>query len=178
MIAAHQTLLQQFPNLLLILIPRHPKHFPNTINLIHQTKLNYITHSSKKIPSTNTQIIINDTINELILLYNITDLAFINDSLIKHKKHNPLKTTAHTIPILIKPHTFNFKNIYTQLKQTNELITVTDTTTLTKKISSLLTDTDYRNFYNHHTVKILYQNQNTLQHLLQLLKPYLPPKTH
>ncbi|HCW6830524.1 TPA: 3-deoxy-D-manno-octulosonic acid transferase, partial [Escherichia coli] len=43
---------------------------------------------------------------------------------------------------------------------------------------SLLTDADYRSFYGRHAVEVLYQNQGALQRLLQLLEPYLPPKTH
>ncbi|EOB0264281.1 hypothetical protein ACIP1E_004922, partial [Salmonella enterica] len=35
-----------------------------------------------------------------------------------------------------------------------------------------------RNFYGRHAVEVLYQNQGALQRLLQLLEPYLPPKTH
>lgn len=47
-IAAHQALLQQFPNLLLILVPRHPERFPDAINLVRQAGLSYITRSSGK----------------------------------------------------------------------------------------------------------------------------------
>lgn len=35
-IAAHQALLQQFPNLLLIPVPRHPERFPDAINLVRR----------------------------------------------------------------------------------------------------------------------------------------------
>ncbi|EGP0393172.1 3-deoxy-D-manno-octulosonic acid transferase, partial [Salmonella enterica] len=56
--------------------------------------------------------------------------------------------------------------------------TITDAATLAKEVSSLLTDADYRNFYGRHAVEVLYQNQGALQRLLQLLEPYLPPKTH
>ncbi len=54
-IAAHQALLQQFPNLLLILVPRHPERFPDAINLVRQAGLSYITRSSGEVPSTSTQ---------------------------------------------------------------------------------------------------------------------------
>lgn len=48
-IAAHQALLQQFPNLLLILVPRHPERFPDAINLVRQAGLSYITRSSGEV---------------------------------------------------------------------------------------------------------------------------------
>ncbi|EFU4292142.1 3-deoxy-D-manno-octulosonic acid transferase, partial [Salmonella enterica] len=82
------------------------------------------------------------------------------------------------IPVLMGPHTFNFKDICARLDQASGLITITDAATLAKEVSSLLTDADYRNFYGRHAVEVLYQNQGALQRLLQLLEPYLPPKTH
>ncbi|MGS8750456.1 3-deoxy-D-manno-octulosonic acid transferase, partial [Salmonella enterica subsp. enterica serovar Infantis] len=45
-IAAHQALLHQLPNLLLILVPRHPERFPDAINLVRVAGLSYITRSS------------------------------------------------------------------------------------------------------------------------------------
>ncbi|MEY0426845.1 3-deoxy-D-manno-octulosonic acid transferase, partial [Providencia rettgeri] len=82
------------------------------------------------------------------------------------------------LPVLMGPHTFNFKDICARLEQASGLITVTDATSLAKEVSSLLTDSDYRSFYGRHAVEVLYQNQGALQRLLQLLEPYLPPKTH
>ena len=177
-IAAHQVLLQQFPNLLLILVPRHPERFPDAINLVRQAGLSYITRSSGEVPSTSTQVVVGDTMGELMLLYGIADLAFVGGSLVERGGHNPLEAAAHAIPVLMGPHTFNFKDICARLEQASGLITVTDATTLAKEVSSLLTDADYRSFYGRHAVEVLYQNQGALQRLLQLLEPYLPPKTH
>ena len=119
-----------------------------------------------------------DTMGELMLLYGIADLAFVGGSLVERGGHNPLEAAAHAIPVLMGPHTFNFKDICARLEQASGLITVTDATSLAKEVSSLLTDADYRNFYGRHAVEVLYQNQGALQRLLQLLEPYLPPKTH
>lgn len=177
-IAAHQALLHQFPNLLLILVPRHPERFPDAINLVRQAGLSYITRSSGEVPSASTQVVVGDTMGELMLLYGIADLAFVGGSLVERGGHNPLEAAAHAIPVLMGPHTFNFKDICARLDQASGLITITDAATLAKEVSSLLTDADYRNFYGRHAVEVLYQNQGALQRLLQLLEPYLPPKTH
>lgn len=177
-IAAHQTLLEQFPNLLLILVPRHPERFPDAVNLVREAGLSYTTRSSGEVPSASTQVVIGDTMGELMLLYGIADLAFVGGSLVERGGHNPLEAAAHAIPVLMGPHIFNFKDICARLDSAGGLITVTDAATLAKEISSLLTDADYRNFYGRHAVEVLYQNQGALQRLLQLLEPYLPPKTH
>ncbi|WP_312927001.1 lipid IV(A) 3-deoxy-D-manno-octulosonic acid transferase [Pseudescherichia sp.] len=177
-IEAHQTLLREFPNLLLILVPRHPERFPDAINLVRQAGLSYITRSSGEVPSGSTQVVVGDTMGELMLLYGIADLAFVGGSLVERGGHNPLEAAAHAIPVLMGPHTFNFKDICARLTQADGLITVTDVASLSKEVASLLTDEDYRNFYGRHAVQVLYQNQGALQRLLQLLEPYLPPKAH
>ena len=177
-IEAHQTLLREFPNLLLILVPRHPERFPDAINLVRQAGLSYITRSSGEVPSGSTQVVVGDTMGELMLLYGIADLAFVCGSLVERGGHNPLEAAAHAIPVLMGPHTFNFKDICARLTQADGLITVTDVASLSKEVASLLTDEDYRNFYGRHAVEVLYQNQGALQRLLQLLEPYLPPKAH
>ena len=175
---AHQALLRQFPDLLLILVPRHPERFPDAVNLVRQAGLSYTTRSSGEVPSTSTQVVVGDTMGELMLLYGIADLAFVGGSLVERGGHNPLEPAAHAIPVLMGPHTFNFKDICARLEQASGLITVTDAASLEKEVSSLLADADYRSFYGRHAVEVLYQNQGALQRLLQLLEPYLPPKTH
>lgn len=176
MLAAHQALLKQFPDLLLILVPRHPERFPDAIKMVRDAGLSYTTRSSGEVPSASTQVVVGDTMGELMLLYGIADLAFVGGSLVERGGHNPLEAAAHAVPVLMGPHTFNFKDICARLAQADGLITVTDVDSLTKEISSLLTDEDYRNFYGRHAVEVLHQNQGALQLLLQLLEPYLPPK--
>nr|WP_318383582.1 lipid IV(A) 3-deoxy-D-manno-octulosonic acid transferase [uncultured Enterobacter sp.] len=178
MLAAHKALLAQFPDLLLILVPRHPERFPDAIALTREAGLSFITRSSGEVPASGTQVVIGDTMGELMLLYGIADLAFVGGSLVERGGHNPLEPAAHAIPVLMGPHTFNFKDICARLSEADGMITVADEAALVKEITSLLTDEDYRNFYGRHAVEVLYQNQGALQRLLQLLEPYLPPKAH
>ncbi|OCQ54434.1 3-deoxy-D-manno-octulosonic acid transferase [Photorhabdus australis subsp. thailandensis] len=175
---AHCNLLKQFPNLLLILVPRHPERFAKAEELTKKVGLSYILRSSGKIPEANIQVVIGDTMGELMLLYGIADLAFVGGSLVERGGHNPLEAAAHAIPVLMGPHTFNFKAICAKLDQANGLITVTDSQSLFTEINSLLTDEDYRLYYGRHAAEVLHENQGTLQRLLKLLEPYLPPRSH
>lgn len=177
-LAAHKTLLQQFPDLLLILVPRHPERFPDAAALVRNMGLSYITRSSGEVPSASTQVVVGDTMGELMLLYGMSDLAFVGGSLVERGGHNPLEPAAHAIPVLMGPHIFNFKDICARLEQADGLITVTDEASLVKELASLLSDEDYRSYYGRHAVEVLYQNQGALQRLLDLLEPYLPPRQH
>jgi hypothetical protein len=77
-------------------------------------------------------VVIGDTMGELMLLYGIADLAFVGGSLVERGGHNPLEPAAHAIPVLMGPHTFNFKDICAKLQQADGLITVTDADSVVK----------------------------------------------
>ncbi|TPG57313.1 lipid IV(A) 3-deoxy-D-manno-octulosonic acid transferase [Ewingella americana] len=178
LLEAHKTLLRTFPNLLLILVPRHPERFAVARELTQKAGLTFTQRSTGAVPSAATQVVIGDTMGELMLLYGIADIAFVGGSLVERGGHNPLEAAAHAIPVLMGPHTINFKDICAKLAEADGLITVTDTTSLVKEISTLLTDEDYRLYYGRHAVEVLRQNQGALQRLLHLLEPYLPVRSH
>lgn len=174
----HKKLLAQFPQLLLILVPRHPERFAKAEQLTQEAGFKYTLRSSDAIPDAQTQVVIGDTMGELMLLYGIADLAFVGGSLVERGGHNPLEAAAHAIPVLMGPYTFNFKNICAKLDQAEGLITVTDSDSMATAIASLLNDEDYRRYYGHHAVEVLHENQGALLRLLTLLSPYLPPRSH
>ncbi len=175
---AHRRLLQTFPDLLLILVPRHPERFSDACDLTHKRNFSFILRSSGEIPSGSTQVVIGDTMGELMLLYGIADLAFVGGSLVERGGHNPLEPAANAIPVLIGPHTWNFKDICGKLQKAQGLITVKDVVSLEKEVANLLLDEDYRLYYGRHAVEVLHQNQGALQCLLQLLKSHLPPRAY
>lgn len=171
---AHTELLKQFPSLLLILSPRHPERFSQAKELARKAKLCYICRSENRIPNKYTEVIIGDTMGELMLLYGIADLAFIGGSLVEKGGHNPLEAAAHAIPVLMGPYTFNFKDICSKLKQADGLITVNDSSSLIFTVSHLLKDEDYRLYHGRQAAEVLHDNQGALLKLLKLLEPYLP----
>lgn len=67
MLLAHQALLKQFPDLLLILVPRHPERFPDAVNMVREAGLSFITRSSGEIPLP-APVVVGDTMGELMLL--------------------------------------------------------------------------------------------------------------
>ncbi|MGP1871347.1 MAG: lipid IV(A) 3-deoxy-D-manno-octulosonic acid transferase [Arsenophonus sp.] len=172
---AYTKLLTKFPNLLLILVPRHPERFTKAKSLIIKSKLHYICRSKNIVPNINTQVIIGDTMGELMLLYGISDIAFIGGSLVKKGGQNPLEAALHALPILMGPYTFNFKDICTKLKEANGLITVNDSKSLILAVSYLLKEKNYRLYHGNQSKKVLHENQGALQKLLKLLEPFTSP---
>lgn len=174
LLEAHRQLLQKHPDLLLILVPRHPERFSKVIDLVKKSRFSYIQRRSHQTPSGTVQVVIGDTMGELMLLYGIADLAFVGGSLVKHGGHNPLEPAVHAIPVLMGTHTFNFKDICARLTMAQGLIQITDQTSLVKAIDQWLVDKDRRHRYGHNAMTVFYQNQGALKRLLSLLTPYFP----
>ncbi len=175
---AHRQLLQRFPNLLLIIVPRHPERFNSVKELTEKLNFTFTLRSENQIPKSETQVMIGDTMGELMLLYGIADLAFVGGSLIERGGHNPLEPAAHAIPVLMGPHIWNFKDICARLAQAQALITVSDQNTMVQEITQLLDDADLRKYHGLQAVEVLHQNQGALHQLLDVVAPYLHVQHH
>lgn len=96
----HKLLLQDYPNLVLILVPRHPERFSIVELLIEKSELNYVKRSLNQPLDSNTQVLLGDTMGEMMLLYGMSNIAFVGGSLVKHGGHNPLEPIAFNIPVI------------------------------------------------------------------------------
>ncbi|MFD0966576.1 lipid IV(A) 3-deoxy-D-manno-octulosonic acid transferase [Seminibacterium arietis] len=171
---SHRSLLQQFPNLLLILVPRHPERFSFVENLAKNQKLNYVLRSQNITPQADTQILIGDTMGELMLLYGVSDVAFVGGSLVKHGGHNPLEPASFKLPIISGKHTFNFPEIFGKLCDVRGVIQIaSDSETLARTVKIFLNSPSLRYQYGNASHKVLTENRGALQRLFNLLKPFL-----
>lgn len=167
---AHKKLLEIFPDLLLIIVPRHPEYVFQVQNIAKEIGLSYIIKSNSFVSIQSIQVVINSTVGELMLLYGISDVAFVGGSLVEHGGHNPLEPAAYAIPVLMGPYTFNFHDICVKLNELGGLITVTDVYSIVKMISILFQDKQIRLKYGLRAVEVFKGNQGSLRQLLFLLE--------
>jgi 3-deoxy-D-manno-octulosonic-acid transferase len=169
-LSAFKQLLQKHPNLLLILVPRHPERFNTVEKLISDNKLNYIKRSTKQSPTDTTQVILGDTMGELLELYGLANIAFVGGSLIEHGGHNPLEPALHRIPIITGEHFFNFKVIGEQLIEADGLLVCDSTVdSLYLMINSLLSDPNRCQQIGENAYQVLRRNQGALNRLLDVI---------
>lgn len=167
---AHKHLLKSYPDLLLILVPRHPERFASVEKLINDYGLTYQLCSENQVPTPQTQIILGNTMGELIVLYGMADIAFVGGSLVERGGHNPLEPALHHLPIIMGEHTFNFNVICKQLIQANGLwVTQATKDDLSQKISQLLQDNTLRKRVGENAFLVLKHNQGALDRLLTVI---------
>lgn len=167
---AHQQLLQRYPDLLLILVPRHPERFDSVGKLVEKMAFPYQrrTEQSPILPSS--QVLLGDTMGEMMLLYGLAQIAFVGGSLVKHGGHNPLEPIAFELPVISGIHTFNFPAVFSKLRKVNGVIEIeSNTTALTEAVDYLLTHRDQWGQISQAGFSVLQENQGALaRHLLHL----------
>lgn len=165
-LATHQALLQQIPKLLLIIVPRHPERFEGVAQLCHTLQLNFIRRSDNRVPSAENQVVVGDTMGELLLMCGIADVAFIGGSLIERGGHNPLEPAALGKPVLMGPHVFNFSDVCDKLIAAHGMKIVTDQQQLSQQLLELFADPEQLMTMGHHAQQLVKSNQGTLARLL------------
>ncbi|MDF7670662.1 lipid IV(A) 3-deoxy-D-manno-octulosonic acid transferase [Orbaceae bacterium ESL0721] len=171
-LATFKQLLKKHPNLLLILVPRHPERFRAVEKLLIDSRLTYALRSQNHIPTDQTQVVLGDTMGELMQLYGIADIALVGGSFVAHGGHNPLEPALHHLPIIMGEHFFNFAIIVKQLIDANG-VTINTEADLYRTIDKLLSDADLQKEMGENSYRILKQNQGALDRLLTIIKRYL-----
>lgn len=156
------------PSILLV-VPRHPERFQDVAELLEQNGLNYITRSSGQELAADTQVILGDTMGELLLLYSIATVAFVGGSLVEVGGHNPLEPAALGIPVVSGPIVTNFKQIYRMMEEQNAVTIATDTQDLSKQLASLLMNPFTRQQMGENGMQVVETNRGAMQKLLELI---------
>lgn len=106
----HDALRQKFPDLLTIIVPRHPERGGEIAMLCGTRKS--VHRAEGALPANDTAIYIADTIGDLGLFYRLATFAFVGGSLVPHGGQNPLEVARLGCVVLAGPHTANFADAY------------------------------------------------------------------
>jgi len=115
---------KQVSNALLILVPRHPERFEQVAGLLNAQGLSYCRRSSGETVKSDTQVLLGDTMGELLLLMAASDAVFVGGSLVETGGHNVLEPIALGLPTVTGPHVFNFQTICESLFEKGGLLKV------------------------------------------------------
>ena len=169
-LTAHQQLLTQFPDALLILVPRHPERFESVHSLCVTQGMQVQRRSTLAPVNAEHQVLLGDTMGELLFLYALADVALVGGSLIEHGGHNMLEPIALEKPTLTGPHYFNFLEIAEQLLDAQGLREVADTQALAQTVAELWKSPEQVQKMNAAAQQVLQRNQGALQRLLDIIQ--------
>jgi len=115
----HQSLLEQFSNLMLIIVPRHPERFDEVFSLckaldaqgIKTLRHSQVRSQGKGYADSKAQIILADSMGEMQSWFAAADVVFMGGSLVETGGHNPIEPIAQGVPVISGPYMFNFDDV-------------------------------------------------------------------
>lgn len=137
MLEAHQHLLKRFPDALLVMAPRHPEQFNAAATAVTQSGLVLSRRSHHQGLQDNTQVLLADTMGELLMLYGTADHAFVGGTLIENGGHNPLEPATMGLSVCVGPHHWDFAQITALLSEGGGLKVVSSATELAARLIAL-----------------------------------------
>jgi 3-deoxy-D-manno-octulosonic-acid transferase len=140
LLAAFSQILVEQPDTLFVLVPRHPDRFEAVASLVQQAGLSCVRRSENTVVQPQTQVLLGDTMGELMLWYQLADLVFVGGSLIERGGHNPLEPMSVHKAVLSGPHVFNFADIFKQMQRHDAVRFVQDSHSLATAVLQLLAD--------------------------------------
>ena len=161
------------PELLLVLVPRHPERFPAVFRLCNRYGCKTVLRSQQSHHlGEDTEVYIADTMGELALLIAASDIAFIGGSMVAVGGHNILEACAAGITVLFGPHMFNFQEISDQVLANGAGVQVLDSEELASVVVKLVNDPVMRDQYGSSGKKFVEENRGALAKICELIVLY------
>lgn len=102
------------PEVLLVLVPRHPQRFDEVGKLVKQAGLKMQRRSKGDPVMAETRVWLGDSMGEMYAYYAAADVAIIGGSWERLGGQNPIEASKVGCPVIVGPHTFNFKVVCEQ----------------------------------------------------------------
>ncbi len=170
---AHRIVAAGFPDLLTVIVPRHPARGPEIATALAGMGLRVARRAAGEAAGPETDIYIADTVGELGLFYRLAPIAFIGGSLVPHGGQNMLEGAKLGCAILQGPHTANFAEIVSEMTAAGAVETVSDATSLAAAVSRLLHDPALRDQRSAAASAVAAAKDGILDRVLAELSPYL-----
>ncbi len=168
----------KIPELLLLIVPRHPERFAEVSTLCSQNMLAVVTRTSKQPCNLNTDVYLADTMGELKMLYAAANVAFVGGSMVPVGGHNLLEASVLGIPVLFGPYMANFKEISNKVLANNAAIQCQNNAAIVKAILSVYSDVDHRNLIIDNGKMFVNMNRGAIAKLCEMLESEIDCKEY
>lgn len=135
-------LFADFPDLLVIIAPRHPQRGADVQNQLQELGLQTALRSAGQPITAQTQVYIADTIGELGIWYGICPIVFIGGSLIPHGGQNFMEPSRMKDAVIVGPYMHNFTEAMQRAQKANAIIQATDAAEVISNVHQLLESPD------------------------------------
>ena len=128
----------RFPNLRLILVPRHVERTPEVEATLRELNLSYTLRTRLAECREIGDVLLVNTTGELRHWYAVADVCFVGKSLTAKLGQNPAEPILAGKPVVFGPHMGNFEALVTKLRSVNSVNQVPDQSALCRTVEELL----------------------------------------
>jgi 3-deoxy-D-manno-octulosonic-acid transferase len=164
------------PGTLLVLAPRHPNRFDEVAAWLARQGIAFVRRSQSSAAGPagdRPDVLLLDTLGELLYFYAAADLAFVGGSLAPVGGHNLLEPAALELPILTGPNHSNGEDVARLLLECGGAQLVRNGPELGSRVDQLLADRALREEMGHRARAAVDRNRGALEKLLRLVDSLL-----
>ena len=172
-LSAFQSLQKKYVDTVLLLVPRHPERFLAVKQLCIDSGLQTITRSSADALSEHTQVVVGDTMGEMMVFYGASDIAIVCGSFIEHGGHNMLEPAAWGLPLISGTSVYNFSKIANDMQAQQALLLVENEHQLCESIEGFLRDATLAEERGRQAKYYLENSAGALQKTLQAIDAFI-----
>jgi len=170
---AHRLVRQRNADALLVLAPRHPNRFAEAAEWLTREGVRFVKHSQGIPCEARTEVLLVDTLGELLNFYAAADVAFVGGSLVPIGGHNLLEPAALGLPVLTGPNNLNSEDIARLLVERGGARIVHDAGELGQNVVELFEDAAARARLGALARACVEDNRGALNSLMKLIAPFI-----
>lgn len=159
-------------NTLLILVPRHPERFER-VGQLCESRGFVIARRSKGDASGQADILLGDTMGELLLMFGASDIAFVGGSFVPNGGHNFVEPAVWQLPLLSGESVFNFAEVSRLLIDAGALCLVNSAEALAAECELLIADPELRQQRGEAALQVANNNRGALDKTLAIIADYI-----
>lgn len=158
------------PEVLIAIVPRHPQRFDEVARLLERAGLPYARRSRNEAVSQTTRVWLGDSLGELAACYRAADIALIGGSWRPFGGQNLIEACAAGVPVLLGPHTWNFRDAAQAAVTTQAAVQVADFAAALQEAAALLRNDERRIFMAEQARRFARTHQGTCARTLTALQ--------
>lgn len=166
---AYEQIYRHYPQLLLVLVPRHLERFDAVAALCESRGFTVARRSNGETSIVDRQIVLGDTMGELLAFCGASDIVFVGGSLVPVGGHNLIEPAAWSIPVLSGPYLFNFSEASRLLLAAQGMQVCENTAEIAEAVVAMLRDPAKRVAMGEAAKKVADQNRGALARLLAVI---------
>jgi 3-deoxy-D-manno-octulosonic-acid transferase len=161
----------QFPQLRLLLVPRHPDRFTEVAGLVQQAGLPFVRRSQIAEPLREMpDVVLLDTVGELGAAWGLADVGYTGGSLDGVRGgQSMIEPAGYGVPTLFGPHVWNFRDAADRLVEAGGAVMVRDAAELERELAKLLGDAALRERMGAAARRLVREQQGATERTLDVI---------